>query len=127
MRPLVLSLIHSSYVHTATLSESARDVVDRQPAVSVRVAFAEGLLRSFLAIESVHEDDTGHIVIVPRPGASEEEILREVDQITAQIEPERCTTRWRDQMDRLAEATTESMRSDLAAMADLSSEELHWR
>ena len=127
MRPLVLSLIHSSYVHTATLSEFARDVVAIvNTAVSVPVAFAEGFLRSFLAIQSVREDDSGHIVIVPKPGASEEEIFREVDQITAQIEPGAVYNPLvREQMDRLAEATTELMRADLAAMADLSSEELH--
>jgi hypothetical protein len=127
MRPLVLALIHSSYVHTATLSEFARDVVAIvNTAVSVPVAFAEGFLRSFLAIQSVREDDSGHIFIVPKPGASEEEIFREVDQITAQIEPGAVYNPVvREHMDRLTEATAELMRADLAAMADLSSEELH--
>jgi hypothetical protein len=127
MRPLVLALIHSSYVHTQTLSEFARDVVAIvNTAVSVPVAFAEGFLRSFLAIQSVREDDSGHIIIVPKPGASEEDIFREVDEITAQIEPGAVYNPLvRRQMDRLTEATTELMRADLAAMADLSSEELH--
>ena len=127
IRPLVLALIHSSYVHTATLSEFARDVVAIvNTAVSVPVAFAEGFLRSFLSIQSVREDDSGHIYIVPKPGASEEDIFREVDQITAQIEPGAVYNPLvREQMDRLTEATAELMRADLAAMADLSSEELH--
>jgi hypothetical protein len=127
MRPLVLALIQSSYVHTQTLSEFARDVVAIvNTAVSVPVAFAEGFLRSFLAIQSVREDDSGHIIIVPKPGASEEDIFREVDQLTAQIEPGAVYNPLvREQMDRLAEATNELMRADLAAMGELSSEELH--
>lgn len=127
MRPLVLSLIHSSYAQTHTLAEFARDVIAIvNTAVSVPVAFAEGFLRSLLAIESVREDDTGHVVIVPKPGASEEDVFREVDQITAQIEPGAVYNPLvREQMDRVTQATTALMRADLDAMADLSSEELH--
>ena len=44
--------------------EFARDVVAIvTTAASVPVAFAEGFLRSFLSIQSVEEDDSGHVII----------------------------------------------------------------
>jgi hypothetical protein len=127
LRPMVLSLIQSSYLRTRTLPEFAGDVINIvSTAVSVPVAFAEGFLRSFLSIESVQEDDSGRVIIRPRPGATEEDLFREVDEITAQIEPNAIYNPVvRERMDMVAEATNLVMQQDLEAMAQLSSEELN--
>ena len=126
LRPMVLSLIQSSYLRTNTLTEFARDVFDIVgTAVSVPAAFAEGFLRSFLSIQSVREDDAGRVFITPKAGASEEDIIREVDEIAAKIEPNAVYNPVvRRQMDLVAEATNLVMRQDLEAMAELTPEEL---
>lgn len=126
IRPMVLSLIQSSYIRTNTLPEFARDVFDIvATALSVPVAFADGFLRSFLSIESVLEDDTGRVVIRPKPGANEQDLIREVDEIAAQIDPQAVYNPVvRRQMDRIAEATTVVMQQDLRALSRLSAEDL---
>lgn len=126
LRPMVLGLIQSSYVRTQTFGEFARDVFDiLTTAASVPVAFAEGFLRSFLSIESVEEDAFGRVTIRPKPGASEEDIVREVDEIAARIDPAAVYNPVvRRQMDRVAEASQRVMQQDLQALADLSPGEL---
>lgn len=126
LRPMVLSLIQSSYLRTHTLTEFAHDVVDIVgAAVTVPVAFAEGFIRSFLAIESVEEDDSGHIRITPKLGASEEDIIREVDEIAARIEPNAIYNPVvRRRLDLVAEASGAVMRQDLEALSSLSAEDL---
>ncbi len=126
LRPMVLGLIQSSYVRTQTFGEFARDVFDiLATAASVPVAFAEGFLRSFLSIESVEEDAFGRVTIRPKPGASEEDIVREVDEIAARIDPGAVYNPVvRRQMDRVAEASHRVMQQDLQALADLSPGEL---
>jgi len=126
LRPMVLSLIHSSYLRTRTLADFAHDVVDIVgSAVTVPFAFAEGFLRAFLAIESVEEDSEGRVVIRPKKGASEEEIIREVDELSARIDPSAVFNPVvRRQLDMVADATSTVMRQDLDALADLSPGEL---
>jgi len=122
----VLSLIQSSYLGTRTLSEFAREVVDIvNLAVSVPVAFAEGFVKSFLSIESIVEDESGQVTIRPRSDATEQDLFREVDELTAVIEPSAIYNPVvRQRLDRVAEATQEVMRQDLKQMAELSPEEL---
>lgn len=126
LRPMVLSLIQSSYLRTHTLSEFAHDVVDIVgAAVTVPVAFAEGFIRSFLAIDSVDEDESGHVRITPKPGASEEDIIREVDEIAARIEPNAIYNPVvRRRLDMVSEASGAVMRQDLEALSSLSADEL---
>jgi hypothetical protein len=123
LRPMVLSLIQSSYVRTQTLPDFARDVYDiMSTALSVPVAFAEGFLRSFLSIESVLEDESGRVVIRPKTGASEKDLIREVDELTAAIDPGAIYNPVvREQMDRVAEATNLVMQQDLLALSELDS------
>jgi hypothetical protein len=126
LRPMVLSLIQSSYLHTRTLSEFAGDVMSIVgAAVSVPVAFAEGFLRSLLSIESVSEDDSGRVVIRPRAGASEEDLFRDVNLLTAEIDPSAIFNPVvRERMDMVAEATQIVMQQDLEALSRLSAAEL---
>lgn len=126
LRPMVLSLIQSSYIRTSTLPEFARDVFDIvATALSVPVAFADGFLRSFLSIESVLEDDSGRVVIRPKHGASEADLIRDVDEIAAHIDPHAVYNPVvREQMDRIAEATNVVMQQDLQALSRLSAADL---
>lgn len=126
LRPMVLGLIQSSYVRTQTFGEFARDVFDIVTlAASVPVAFADGFLRSFLSIESVEEDETGRVTIRPKPGASEEDVARDVDEITARIEPSAIYNPVvRRRMDLVAEASQRVMQQDLQALSELSPDEL---
>jgi hypothetical protein len=126
LRPMVMGLIQSSYLHTHTFGEFARDVFDIvTTAAGVPVAFADGFLRAFLSIESVEEDEVGRVVIRPKAGATAEDVFREVDEIAAQIEPSAIYNPVvRRQMDLVAEATQQVMQQDLQALADLSADEL---
>jgi len=124
---MVFSMIQSSYAHTQTFAEFAHDVFEIVgAAVTVPVAFAEGFLRSFLAIESVDEDESGHVVIRPKPGASEEEMIREVDEIAARVDPSSIYNPVvRERLDMVAEASDAVMQQDLQALANLTPDELH--
>jgi hypothetical protein len=126
LRPMVLGLIQSSYLRTHTFGEFARDVFDIvTTAASVPVAFADGFLRTLLSIESVEEDSSGRVIIRPKAGASQEDLVREVDEIAARIEPSAVYNPVvRAQMDMVAEATQQVMQQDLQALADLSADEL---
>jgi hypothetical protein len=123
---MVFSLIQSSYLHTHTLTEFVRDVVDIVgAAVTVPVAFAEGFLRSFVAIDSVEEDRSGHVRITPKFGATEEDIIREVDAIAARIEPSAIYNPVvRSRLDRVVEGSGAVMRQDLEALSELNAEDL---
>ena len=126
LRPMVLGLIQSSYLRTHTFGEFARDVYDIVTlAASVPVAFADGFLRSLLSIESVTEDDSGRVTIRPKPGAAEEDLARDVDELTARIEPSAIYNPVvRERMDRVAEASQRVMQQDLQALSELSPDEL---
>ena len=125
LRPMVFSLIQSSYLHTHTFPEFVRDVVDIVgAAVTVPAAFAEGFLRSFVAIDSVEEDRSGHVRITPKFGASEEDIIREVNAIAARIEPSAIYNPVvRSQLDMVVEASGVLMRQDLEALSELNAED----
>ncbi len=127
LRPMVFSLIQSSYAQTQTFAEFAHDVFEIVgAAVTVPVAFAEGFLRSFVSIESVDEDESGRVIIRPKPGASEEEMIREVDEIAARVDPSAIYNPVvRRQLDMVAEASDSVMQQDLQALANLTRGELH--
>jgi hypothetical protein len=88
LKSMLLGLIEDSYLHTGTFTQFAAEVLQVLAyAVTVPVAFTEGFLRAYLSIERVVEDDEGRIIIVPKKGASVEDLIRDVDEITAQVEP----------------------------------------
>jgi hypothetical protein len=85
---MLLGLIEDSYLHTGTFTQFAAEVLQVIAyAVTVPVAFTEGFLKSYLSIDRVVEDDEGRISIIPMAGASIEDMIRDVDEITAQVDP----------------------------------------
>ena len=88
LKSMLLGLIEDSYLHTGTLTQFAAEVLQVIAyAVTVPVAFTEGFLKAYLSIERVVEDDDGRIKIIPKEGASIEDMIRDVDEITAQVDP----------------------------------------
>jgi hypothetical protein len=85
---MLLSLLETSYLHTGTFTWFAAEVLQVIAcAVTVPVAFTEGFLKSYLSIDRVVEEDDGRIKIVPKCGASIRDMVRDVDEITAQVDP----------------------------------------
>jgi hypothetical protein len=88
LKSMLLGLIEDSYLHTGTFTQFAAEVLQVIAyAVTVPVAFTEGFLRAYLSIDRVVEEDDGRIIIIPKKGASVEDLIRDVDEITAQVEP----------------------------------------
>lgn len=88
LKSMLLGLIEDSYLHTGTFTQFAAEVLQVIAyAVTVPVAFTEGFLRAYLSIERVEEDEDGRIKIIPKADASIEDMIRDVDEITAQVDP----------------------------------------
>ena len=88
LKSMLLGLIEDSYLHTGTFTQFAAEVLQVIAyAVTVPVAFTEGFLKAYLSIERVVEEADGRIKIIPKPGASIEDMIRDVDEITAQVDP----------------------------------------
>ena len=88
LKSMLLGLIEDSYLHTGTFTQFAAEVLQVIAyAVTVPVAFTEGFLKAYLSIDRVVEDDDGRIKIIPKPGATIEDMIRDVDEITAQVDP----------------------------------------
>jgi hypothetical protein len=88
LKSMLLGLIEDSYLHTGTFTQFAAEVLQVLAyAVTVPVAFTEGFLRAYLSIDRVVEEEDGRIIIIPRAGASVEDMIRDVDEITAQVDP----------------------------------------
>jgi len=88
LKSMLLGLIEDSYLHTGTLTQFAAEVLQVIAyAVTVPVAFTEGFLKAYLSIDRVVEDEEGRIRIVPKPEATIEDVIRDVDEITAQVDP----------------------------------------
>lgn len=88
LKSMLLGLIEDSYLHTGTFTQFAAEVLQVIAyAVTVPVAFTEGFLKAYLSIEQVIEEDDGRIRIIPKRGASIEDMIRDVDEITAQVDP----------------------------------------
>jgi hypothetical protein len=85
---MLLGLIEDSYLHTGTFTQFAAEVLQVIAyAVTVPMAFTEGFLKAYLSIDRVVEEDDGRIKIIPKAGASIEDMIRDVDEITAQVDP----------------------------------------
>jgi hypothetical protein len=88
LKSMLLGLIEDSYLHTGTFTQFAAEVLQVIAyAVTVPVAFTEGFLKAYLSIERVIEEDDGRIRIIPKREASIEDMIRDVDEITAQVDP----------------------------------------
>jgi hypothetical protein len=88
LKSMLLGLIEDSYLHTGTFTQFAAEVLQVIAyAVTVPMAFTEGFLKAYLSIDRVVEDDDGRIKIIPKAGASIEDMIRDVDEITAQVDP----------------------------------------
>jgi hypothetical protein len=113
LKSMLLSLIEESYLHSGTFTQFAAEVLKVLAyAVTVPVAFTEGFLRAYLSIERIEETDEGRIKIVPKVGASEEDWIADVDQITAQVDP--------------SAVFNPIVRSKLEAVHDASSKVMHY-
>jgi hypothetical protein len=126
LKSMVLRLIEDSYLHTGTLTQFAAEVLQVIAyAVTVPVAFAEGFLEAYLSIERVVEEDDGRIKIVPRQGAVLEDMIRDVDEITAQVDPDAVFNPVvRSRLDAVHQTSGKAMNWDLDALSSMGDEQL---
>ncbi len=126
LKSMLLGLIEDSYLHTGTVTQFAAEVLQVIAyAVTVPVAFTEGFLRAYLSIERVIEEPDGRIVIVPKMGASEEDVIRDVDEILAEADPGAVFNPIvRARLDAVHQASGSAMKWDLNELARMDDEQL---
>ena len=126
LKSMLLGLIEDSYLHTGTLTQFAAEVLQVIAyAVSVPMAFTEGFLKSYLSIDRVVEDEDGRIKIIPRAGASIEDMVRDVDEITAQVDPGAVFNPVvRAKLDAVHETSSKAMKWDLNTLSRMDDGEL---
>jgi hypothetical protein len=126
LKSMLLGLIEDSYLHTGTLTQFAAEVLQVIAyAVTVPVAFTEGFLRAYLSIERVVEDDDGRIKIIPKTGASIEDMIRDVDQITAQVDPGAVFNPVvRSKLDAVHQTSSKAMKWDINTLSGMDDEAL---
>jgi len=126
LKSMALGLIEDRYLHTGTFTQFASEVMKVLVyAVTVPVAFTEGFLKAYLSIERIEETDDGQIKIIPKDDASEEDWIREVDQITAQVDPSAVFNPVvRSKLDAVHETSSKAMKYDLDQLATMSDDQL---
>ncbi len=126
LKSMLLGLIEDSYLHTGTLTQFAAEVLRVIAyAVTVPVAFTEGFLKAYLSIDRVVEDDDGRIKIVPRADASIEDMVRDVDEITAQVDPGAVFNPVvRAKLDAVHQTSSKAMKWDLNTLSQMDDGEL---
>ena len=126
LKSMLLGLIEDSYLHTGTLTQFAAEVLQVIAyAVTVPMAFTEGFLKSYLSIDRMVEDEDGRIKIIPREGASIEDMIRDVDEITAQVDPGAVFNPVvRAKLDAVHETSGKAMKWDLNTLSRMDDEEL---
>ena len=119
LKSMLLGLIEDSYLHTGTFTQFAAEVLQVIAyAVTVPVAFTEGFLKAYLSIDRVVEDDDGRIKIIPKAGASIEDMIRDVDEITAQVDPGAVFNPVvRAKLDAVHETSSKAMKWDLNTLS----------
>ncbi len=119
LKSMLLGLIEDSYLHTGTFTQFAAEVLQVIAyAVTVPVAFTEGFLKAYLSIERVVEDADGRIKIIPKEGASIEDMIRDVDEITAQVDPGAVFNPVvRAKLDAVHETSSKAMKWDLNTLS----------
>ena len=89
------------------------------------VAFTEGFLKAYLSIDRVVEDDDGRIKIIPKAGASIEDMIRDVDEITAQVDPGAVFNPVvRAKLDAVHETSSKAMKWDLNTLSRMDDAQL---
>lgn len=126
LKSMLLGLIEDSYLHTGTFTQFAAEVLQVIAyAVTVPVAFTEGFLKAYLSIERVEEDEEGRIKIVPKRDAELEDMIRDVDEITAQVDPGAVFNPVvRARLDTVHEVSSKAMKWDINTLSRMSDEEL---
>lgn len=126
LKSMALGLIEDSYLHTGTFTQFASEVMKVLVyAVTVPVAFTEGFLKSYLSIERIEESDEGQITIIPKGDAAEADWIREVDEITAQVDPSAVFNPVvRSKLDAVHETSSKAMKYDLNQLATMSDDQL---
>lgn len=126
LKSMLLGLIEDSYLHTGTFTQFAAEVLQVIAyAVTVPVAFTEGFLKSYLSIERVVEDDDGRIKIIPKKDASIEDMIRDVDEITAQVDPGAVFNPVvRSKLDAVHQTSSKAMKWDINALSRMDDAEL---
>ena len=126
LKSMLLGLIEDSYLHTGTFTQFAAEVLQVIAyAVTVPVAFTEGFLKAYLSIDRVVEDDDGRIKIIPKAGASIEDMIRDVDEITAQVDPGAVFNPVvRAKLDAVHETSSKAMKWDLNTLSGMDDEQL---
>src|SRR5512137_447532 len=126
LKSMLLGLIEDSYLHTGTFTQFAAEVLQVIAyAVTVPVAFTEGFLRAYLSIERVVEEDDGRIIIVPKKNASVEDLIRDVDEITAQVDPGAVFNPIvRARLEAVHQVSGKAMKWDIDALSRMDDEQL---
>jgi len=126
LKSMLLGLIEDSYVHTGTFTQFAAEVLKVLAyAVTVPVAFTEGFLRAYLSIDRVEETLEGRIKIIPKTGASVEDMIRDVDEIIAQVDPGAVFNPIvRSKLTAVHETSSKAMKYDINHLADMNDEQL---
>jgi hypothetical protein len=126
LKSMLLGLIEDSYLHTGTFTQFAAEVLQVIAyAATVPVAFTEGFLRAYLSIERVDEDEEGRIRIIPKSGASIEDMIRDVDEITAQVDPGAVFNPVvRSRLDAVHEVSSKAMKWDINTLSGMDDEQL---
>ncbi len=121
LKSMLLGLIEDSYLHTGTFTQFASEVLKVIAyAATVPVAFTEGFLKAYLSIDRIDETDDGQIKIIPKTGASIEEMMRDVDAITAQVDPTAVFNPIvRSRLTAVHEASSKAMKYDLNQLTEM--------
>lgn len=123
---MLLGLIEDSYLHTGTFTQFAAEVLQVIAyAVTVPVAFTEGFLKAYLSIDRVVEDDDGRIKIIPKTGASIEDMIRDVNEITAKVDPGAVFNPVvRSKLDAVHQTSSKAMKWDLNTLSRMDDTQL---
>ena len=126
LKSMLLGLIEDSYLHTGTFTQFAAEVLQVIAyAVTVPVAFTEGFLKAYLSIDRVVEEDDGRIKIIPKKGASIEDMIRDVDEITAQVDPGAVFNPVvRAKLDAVHQTSSKAMKWDLNPLSQMDDAQL---
>lgn len=126
LKSMLLGLIEDSYLHTGTFTQFAAEILQVIVyAVTVPVAFTEGFLKAYLSIDRVEESEDGQIKIIPKAGASIEDMIRDVDEITAQVDPGAVFNPVvRAKLEAVHDTSSKAMKWDLDQLSEMGDEQL---
>ncbi len=126
LKSMLLGLIEDSYLHTGSFTQFAAEILQVIVyAATVPVAFTEGFLRAYLSIDRIEETAEGQIKITPKVGASEEDWIRDVDAITAQVDPSAVFNPVvRSKLTAVHDASSKVMKYDLNTLTSMDDSQL---